>query len=85
MDKCKGCGKAIVWVVTQDNKPMPCDPSEIPVIPDTNGNIVAERADGWVFRGRTCSESYEEEAYEYAMISHFATCPDADRFRRSKK
>ncbi len=81
--RCRACGAAIYWVRTSNGKSMPCNPEELPVVPSNTGDIWAVSFDGEVFRGWICSESYEDERWVYARVSHFATCPEADQFRRS--
>lgn len=66
---CKGCGKPIVWGETDDGKKIPLDPKP-PVY-----TVV------WTARKITCSRSPRE----VFMVSHFATCPEANRFSGSKK
>lgn len=67
---CKGCGKKILWGQTEDGKNIPLDP--IPPV----YCIVATRPNGNLF--------VEKTDQEY-MVSHFATCPKADEFSKSKK
>ena len=64
---CRGCGKPIVWGLTNDNKKIPLDPAP-PVysIVTHNGQSEAVRT-------------------TLAMVSHFATCPNANDFSASKK
>lgn len=69
MNVCRGCGKEIVWGVTDDGKKIPLD-LRAPVYfikerPE-NGNFVIERTMN-------------------AGVSHFATCPRANDFSGSKK
>lgn len=82
MATCRTCGAEIEFITTADGKPMPCDPREFPLIPDRHGTVTGVMADGVVIKGRTCSESYEDEAWVYARISHFATCPQAAEHRK---
>lgn len=56
-DRCKSCGAAITWVVTNGGKRMPLNPERRTVVTDA----------GAVVTGRE---------------SHFATCPQADAWRR---
>lgn len=57
--ECKGCGKTIGWVVTENGKKMPINTKEITIV----------TLDGKIAKGYT---------------SHFATCANADEFRRKK-
>lgn len=72
---CRGCGKPIVWGVTADGKKIPLDPRapvyEVPSITPTTFGTEGERI------GITRNLS--------AMVSHFATCPQANQFSGSKK
>ena len=69
---CKGCGKKIVWAVTQEGKKIPLDPAP-PVymlmrFHDENGR--------WVYR---CDKGGT------VFVSHFSTCPKANDFSSSKQ
>lgn len=70
MATCKGCGKEIVWGVTEDGKRIPLDPKP-PVyrLVDPEGQYTTRRVE----RDRT------------AMVSHFVTCPQANQFSRSRR
>ena len=68
---CRGCGKVIVWVVMDSGKRMPIDPNPVPT-----GNIVCTNG-----KGRQVPTPHDVEA----RLSHFATCAQADRFKRSQK
>ena len=76
---CQGCGKPIVWGITEDGKRIPLDPRP-PVyrvvrvlIPDHGGNCVVER------------ERAHKPGLEVGsvLVSHFATCPKANEFSAS--
>lgn len=72
MAKCRSCEAEIVWATSErTGKPMPLDAT-----PTANGNMVmiAGKARGYT----------EEDAklHRDRYTSHFATCPDADKFRR---
>lgn len=79
--KCRGCGAPIVWVKTLGGKCMPCDAN--PVVyrerAGASGKIVTPN--GEVL---SCDLDVDpEEATGIGYISHFSTCPQAKRFRRS--
>lgn len=66
--KCKSCGAKIVFLPTQGGRMMPTDWSSLP--PQDKRN-------------------YEEGvkvmfAIKRGHVSHFATCPDAKKFRKGK-
>lgn len=69
MATCKGCGKEIVWGLTGDGKKIPLDPKP-PV---------------YSFIGDGDEHSVPVIRHRGAMVTHFATCPEANRFSGSKK
>ena len=80
---CSKCEAPMIWCVSTNGKKMPldADPDEdgtfLLVESPDNGDLLA------VFHKRALeymSQRELEEALRYT--SHFATCPDADRFRR---
>ena len=70
MSACKGCGNPIVWGETEEGKKIPLDP-RAPVYVETDPDTQTQPIP--VTRSRI------------AMVSHFATCPDANRFSGRKK
>ena len=80
MSKCRKCGQEIIWIKTASGKSMPCDPEEVVYWKDSkgkgrvvtpNGEVVACRLDG-----------DPQEATGMGYVSHFATCPNAEEFRK---
>lgn len=78
MAKCKGCGAEILWIGK-----MPCNP--VPVVywekPKAKGKVVTRN-------GMVLSCEFDgdiDKATGAGYIPHWATCPCADRFKRSKK
>lgn len=74
-----GCGAEIVWaVVDASGKRIPLDP-----LPIDNGNIAYLSSDTdhveYVMPG---GGLFEERML---FVSHFATCPNADQFRKRKR
>lgn len=68
--KCSSCGADIVWKITEGGKKMPIDSTPAP-----DGNLV------FIGLGaHPVPEKWTGERYK----SHFATCPDAKNFRRSR-
>lgn len=68
--KCRGCGAEIIWAVTADGHWMPLDAK-------FEGRFVLERSkrdDG------TALIAVSRATY----VAHFATCPQADEFRKRK-
>lgn len=81
--KCRGCGAPIVWIRTQGGKSMPCDPGSVLYrqraraagkIITTNGEVLS------------CDLNVSpEEATGLGYISHFSTCPQAEKFKRKDR
>ena len=80
MAKCSSCGAEIIWIKTKSGKSMPCDPEERFYEERIGGHETYVTPDGRTVKGVPC---YGGPAYGY--ISHFATCPNADRHRRNRK
>jgi hypothetical protein len=72
-DRCRSCDAPIEWAITTKGQRIPLDPE-----PGPGGNLVL--VDG-VARHPTLGEGVPYLQY----TSHFATCPDAERFRRKGK
>ena len=73
---CKSCGASIRWVITTKLKKMPCDPDPIRFTPAGGPETFVTR-EGKVERGKR-----NPQGSKVGFISHFATCPQADRFRK---
>ena len=75
MAKCKGCGAPIIWIGK-----MPCDPEQVIYWQKAGakGRIVTPNGEviNCEFSGR------QNDATGIGYIPHWATCPDASRFRR---
>lgn len=75
---CKGCGVPVRWVVTEKKQSMICEaePMLTNSVPD---GVTAVTSGGRVVKG-PCQLATGESAY----ITHWARCPDADKFRRRR-
>ncbi len=71
---CKGCGKRILWIKTDDGKRVPLDP-----VPPTYVSFGA----GGMHVGRDTAPSGWHRSE--AMESHFATCSKANEFSGRNK
>lgn len=79
VEKCRSCDAPIVWTETERGKSMPVDAT-----PVKTGNIVLHHQSDprqapiaiVLAKNQTCP-SWAVERY----VSHFATCPNADRHR----
>ena len=76
---CKACGAPIYWVTTEKGKYMCCDEGLIPYQRDPNGkdNIVLQN--GQVIRVKL---NFTGTPDGLGRTPHWATCPQADKFRR---
>ena len=77
MSKCKSCGANIIWLPTENGKSMPCDATPIPYVDDPAGSLLLVTNSGNVVRARADATSDK-----FGYVSHFATCPNADKHRR---
>ena len=73
MSTCKGCGKPILWAVTEDGKKIPLDPT--PPVYQVIGTLNTVLGD----------EKLVARAKEGYYVSHFSTCSHANEFSASKK
>lgn len=71
MSTCKGCGKKIIWGMTEDGKVIPLD--KVPP--------VYEVFYGFEMANKLPLIKRKEGHY----VTHFATCPKANEFSRAKK
>lgn len=71
---CKGCGRPIVWAKLPSGGAVPLDPKPAVyrVLENGHGELVAERA------------NEDQEGQCWHLVSHFATCPKANQFSKSK-
>ena len=80
MSRCKKCGKEIVWIKTPGGKSMPCDPNQVVYYKKKGGSQKIVTPNGEVVSAELSGSPGTETGVGY--ISHFATCPAADQFRR---
>lgn len=85
--QCRACGAEIGFIKTIAGKTMPVDAYGIHFIPDPLATEVFVTEDGNVKRGRRITEDTAplEGKPEIGYISHFATCPASDSFRKKRK
>lgn len=65
---CRSCGATILWVVTMRGRPMPLDAE-----PVADGTV-------WIENGHVMLGTPPDGVIRWR--SHFATCPQADRWRK---
>lgn len=78
--QCRGCGERIGFIKTKAGKTMPVNLKPMEFIPAGGPNTYVME-DGTVQRGRERDWADTGET-STGYISHFATCPEADRFRK---
>lgn len=83
MSKCKTCYAEIRWAVTVNGKKIPIDARG-----DVGGNITLQERPGKPpiavvldAAGNAPMPSLQPSAEAPRYLSHFATCPDAEKYR----
>jgi hypothetical protein len=78
IEACRSCKHAIIWAETIAGKQMPVDAA-----PTATGTIQLSKEDG-VVRARVvrCQLPPDCEVHQDLRTSHFATCKQADSWRR---
>jgi hypothetical protein len=76
---CRGCGRQIVFIRMKTGKLMPCDPVGVRFMPMPGAKETYITPDGSAIRGAQAPDG------AMGYISHFATCPAADKFRGGRK
>lgn len=79
---CRGCGEEIAFIKTTKGKFMPVNPVSVYFVPAGGPNTYVLK-DGTVKRGRETDWADRQTMnYQIGYISHFATCPAADSFKK---
>lgn len=86
--KCKFCGAPIVWLKTQNGRPMPCNADAVKYQENYKGKDVIVLSDGKVIKATVVNPNgggltpiVDGEGY----ISHFATCTHANEARQPRR
>lgn len=82
MSKCRGCGAEIDWIRTPAGRSMPIDPEPV-FVKEGDGGCHFITDEGEMISGREVPEN--GEGVEVAFVPHWATCPEASRFKRGRK
>ncbi len=83
MSKCKSCGAEIKWIKMASGKNMPCDAAPI-----SYSEILhpASKSDDFLTlvtdKGTLVRTVLDPGGDKLGYTSHFATCPNANAFRR---
>ena len=80
---CRACRAPIGFIKTVAGKTVPVDAEGVNFLPDPNGKELFVLIDGSTQRGTRVEE--ESNSSQIGYISHFATCPKAEQFRRRGK
>lgn len=80
MSQCRSCGQEIGWVELKSGKKHPVDQEEIEWDHSEVGDLLITEL-GDTVKNTGQKNPHPNLAY---FISHFATCPDADDWRKSK-
>ena len=80
MSTCRGCGAPIIWIKTERGKSMPCDPEQVTYWQARSGSQKIVTPNGEVVSAELSGELNNATGIGY--VSHFATCPKSNDFRR---
>ena len=83
ISKCRGCGANIVFIKSVAGKTIPCNAEQISYEQKAGGDLKIVTPNGEVISG--CIPEDPQKATGIGYISHFATCPAADSFRKARK
>ena len=81
--QCRGCGADIAFIKTVAGKTMPVNPEEVAYEQKAGGSLKIVTPNGEVLSAERPADPKKATGIGY--ISHFATCPAADRFSGRKK
>ena len=80
MSKCRSCGAEIKWIKMASGKSMPVDAKPISFVlthPGEEKALTLVTDEGKIARGY-----YDPSGDKTGYTSHFATCPNAESFRK---
>lgn len=84
--KCRACGAEIMFIETALYKKTPVNAEPVWVRTDTLKKDTFLLPSGETIQGERVPENFDDEkaALKLAYVSHFATCPEADKFRKPR-
>ena len=82
MSKCKECGREIIWIGTVAMKKIPCDTDQVTYRANKYGKTKIVTPNGEVISADMANNPQSATGIGY--ISHYMTCPCADRFRKKE-
>ena len=80
---CRACGAEIGFIKTVAGKTMPVNPEEVAYEQKAGGSLKIVTPNGEVLSAERPADPQKATGIGY--ISHFATCPEADKFRKPRK
>ena len=80
---CRGCGKPIIWIRMHSGKKIPVDLEEVAYEQKAGGSLKIVTPNGEVLSAERPADPQKATGIGY--ISHFATCPASDSFRKPRK
>ena len=81
--RCKSCGAEIVFIGTGNGNSIPCNAEVLPYWQTKGGKHKIVTPNGEVLSAELEGIPGMETGLGY--ITHFATCPDAEKFRKKGK
>lgn len=82
MARCKACGAEITFVRTETGKAMPCDTKQVMYREKKGAKGRVVTSDGRVLAAEVTEDAARATGVGYT--AHWATCPEAGRFRRTQ-
>jgi hypothetical protein len=84
VSSCRSCSAPILWVRTERGKKMPLDREPVELSSSSSGLFVLrEEKDPGGPLAIAVTPGFVGEELEPAYVSHFFTCPERDKWRRS--
>ena len=80
---CRACGAEIGFIKTVAGKTIPVNPEEVAYEQKAGGSLKIVTPNGEVLSAERPADPQKATGIGY--ISHFATCPEADKFRKRRK
>jgi hypothetical protein len=81
--RCRSCGEFVIWTDTERGKRMPVDakPLDVTSFAGAGEFVLRKRERDTPLAVAVTPAAFEDEPH---YVSHFATCPDADKWRRPR-
>jgi len=83
LSRCKGCGEEFKWIKTTGGKNMPVDPTLVMYWADRRGKDKICTPNGEMISCNLDGDPLAASGVGY--IPHWATCPQANQFKRKRR